>query len=195
MAQLFLEIKDPQLSPNLVHLQIYSYNDMLLAAFRQKLRAFFPFLKLPIKAVLERMLVMQGYLHSNSSPRILATLSQSEQDGRSELQLEAQCGEVDVHAVIASILRKLRKHRSHFNAIPLPLMMHIAKPGRSTHSGGSFPMRADPGELETDCLGRPTGFRKVHVVDASVFPEIAATTVTLTVMANAHRIGSAYHET
>ena len=73
--------------------------------------------------------------------------------------------------------------------------MHVAAPGASTLSGGSLPMRAVPGHLQTDRLGRPTGFKRVHVVDASVFPEIPATTVTLTVMANAHRIGSAYDQT
>ena len=31
---------------------------------------------------------------------------------------------------------------------------------------------------------------RVHVVDASVFPSLPATTITLSVMANAHRIGA-----
>jgi choline dehydrogenase-like flavoprotein len=52
-------------------------------------------------------------------------------------------------------------------------------------------MRENPGPFQTDLLGRPTGFSQVHVVDASVFPSLPATTITLSVMANAHRIGSA----
>jgi choline dehydrogenase-like flavoprotein len=68
--------------------------------------------------------------------------------------------------------------------------MQFAEPGRSYHSGGTFPMRTRPGKFETDVLGQPTGLERVHLVDASVFPSIPATTITLTVMANAHRIAS-----
>jgi choline dehydrogenase-like flavoprotein len=52
-------------------------------------------------------------------------------------------------------------------------------------------MRSKPGPFETDILGRPHGMSRVHVVDASVFPTLPATTITLSVMANAHRIGAA----
>jgi hypothetical protein len=50
-------------------------------------------------------------------------------------------------------------------------------------------MRANPGELETDTLGRLPGWRRIHLVDASVLPDIPATQITFSVMANAHRIG------
>jgi choline dehydrogenase-like flavoprotein len=68
-------------------------------------------------------------------------------------------------------------------------MLQIAKPGRGFHCGGSLPMRAQPGDFETDTLGRVRGWSRVHVVDASVLPAVPATTITFSVMANAHRIG------
>ena len=40
-----------------------------------------------------------------------------------------------------------------------------------------------------DPLGRPQGWSRVHAVDASVLPSVPATTITFSVMANAHRIG------
>ena len=52
-------------------------------------------------------------------------------------------------------------------------------------------MRDRPGELECDVLGRPQGLDRIHLVDSSTFPTIPSTTITFTVMANAHRIGSA----
>jgi choline dehydrogenase-like flavoprotein len=55
-------------------------------------------------------------------------------------------------------------------------------------------MRENPGEYETDRLGRPGGWERIHVVDSSVFPSIPATTITMSVMANAHRIGAAVCE-
>ena len=195
LAQLFVVIKDPRISPNLIHLQIYTYNDMFAAAVRHKMGALLRPLKLLAKGALERMLLIQGYLHSSSSPRIRATLSRSTKHTPSVLELEFQPGEVATQAAIKKVVRKLWKHSSRFKALAIRPLMHVAAPGASTHSGGSLPMRAVPGHLQTDRLGRPTGFKRVHVVDASVFPEIPATTVTLTVMANAHRIGSAYDQT
>jgi len=41
---------------------------------------------------------------------------------------------------------------------------------------------------QSDTLGRVHPWRNVHLVDASVFPTVSATTFTLTIMANAHRI-------
>lgn len=52
-------------------------------------------------------------------------------------------------------------------------------------------MRQNPGAFEVDLLGRPHGLSNVHLVDSSVFPSLPATTITLSVMANAHRIGTA----
>ena len=69
------------------------------------------------------------------------------------------------------------------------MLLQMGKPGRSFHAGGSFPMRSKPGAFETDTLRAPGGLRRVHAVDATVLPSIPATTITLTVMANAHRIG------
>jgi choline dehydrogenase-like flavoprotein len=69
----------------------------------------------------------------------------------------------------------------------------MARPGAvgsSFHCGGTMPMRDAPRGLESDVLGRPAGFSRVHIVDASVLPTIPATTITFSVMANAHRIAS-----
>jgi choline dehydrogenase-like flavoprotein len=51
-------------------------------------------------------------------------------------------------------------------------------------------MQRAPAGLASDLLGRPPGWERVHAVDASVLPSVPATTITLAVMANAHRIGS-----
>jgi hypothetical protein len=57
-------------------------------------------------------------------------------------------------------------------------------------SGGTFPMRATPGSGESGIYGRPAGCSRIHAVDSTVFPSVAATTIALTAMANAYRIGS-----
>jgi hypothetical protein len=74
---------------------------------------------------------------------------------------------------------------------PVLPMTYFSAGAKSYHFGGSFPhVSGAPraGRCETDELGRPAEWSRVHMIDASVFPTVAATTFTLTVMANAHRI-------
>jgi Choline dehydrogenase and related flavoproteins len=93
-------------------------------------------------------------------------------------------------ATISRLIKKLRSVKSLTRATPLSPLLKMGSVGRGFHTGGSLPMRSVPGELETDVLGTPHGCRYVHVVDSSIFPTIPASTITLTAMANAHRIAS-----
>jgi choline dehydrogenase-like flavoprotein len=51
-------------------------------------------------------------------------------------------------------------------------------------------MRQRPREFESDLLGRPYRFERLHLVDATAFPTLPAAPPTLTIMANAMRIAS-----
>ena len=71
-------------------------------------------------------------------------------------------------------------------------MLQVKDPGTSYHFGGSFPMTEKPTEIfQSDALGRPTGYQRVHLIDSSCLPSIPASTITLSVMADAHRIATA----
>ena len=72
----------------------------------------------------------------------------------------------------------------------LQVATRLGEPGASFHTGASLPMAQAPRGAEADLLGRPAGLQNIHIVDATVLPAIAASTITLTVMANAHRIGT-----
>jgi hypothetical protein len=79
----------------------------------------------------------------------------------------------------------LRKAGLYFQ----PRMIRFSNPGSGTHCGSSFPMCARPvGPFDSDSLGRPFGWRRIHAVDASVLPSIPGTTLSFPVMANAVRI-------
>jgi choline dehydrogenase-like flavoprotein len=134
--------------------------------------------------VLRRMLVIQGYLHSDDSPGMLLSL-----DGDSLRLAGEQRPESATR--VRRVVRRLASSARPLGMLPLPGLLQTGRPGKGNHLGGSFPMRLDPGELETDTLGRLPRWDRVHLLDASVLPSIPATTVTLTLMANAHRIASA----
>ncbi|MFF5232416.1 NAD(P)-binding protein [Dactylosporangium sp. NPDC000521] len=184
LSQAFLEVFDPELSAKSIHLQLYTYNELYRDAIRATLRAAYPAFRPMSSAVLQRMLLIQGYLHSDLSGEIGLTLRR---DGT--LDLQGRRGP-QTRRVLKKLAAKLRRNRSLLRTVPLSPAMKLGEPGRGFHSGGTLPMRQEPGDFETDPLGRPAGFERVHLVDSTVFPDIAASTITLTVMANAYRIGA-----
>jgi choline dehydrogenase-like flavoprotein len=132
------------------------------------------------------MVVVQGYLHSDESSTIEMQLKR---DGEKDfLQVDAQPNP-ETPRTVKKVLRELLSQARRLGGIVVPPMLQLAEPGRGYHSGGSLPMRQNPAGFESDCLGRPHGWSRVHAVDASVLPSIPATTITFSVMANAHRIG------
>ncbi len=99
-----------------------------------------------------------------------------------------------VNRHVVAMLGRLRAIARPLRAVPLRPLLQVWEPGRGIHVGGSFPMSANPTDLETVLLGRPAGLHRVHVVDSSVFPTVPPTTITYTVMANAQRIAAGFGE-
>lgn len=187
LSQMFIEIFDRKITPHSVHLQVYSYSDLIGQAVHQPFKVAGGAMDWFARALEKRLLVVQGYLHSDHSSKIAVRLKKGDPD---KLQLQAELNP-EVRPAIRGVFRKLRRHARQFGAWPLSPMLQVGEPGRGFHSGSSFPMRAHPGELETDTLGRLTGWNRTHIVDASILPDIPATQITFSVMANAHRIGCA----
>lgn len=185
LAQVFLSMSDEKMSGGKSQfLQIYSYNWLLAEEVRRKLGA----LSILARPFLERLMLVQGYLHSDMSGGIDVVLDG--RPGADRLRLSAVLNST-TKPTIKRVMRKLLALAPSMRAVPVAPLIRIAEPGRGFHSGGSFPMQAAPGDRQSDILGRPFGWKRVHAVDATVLPSIAATTITYTVMANAHRIGSA----
>jgi choline dehydrogenase-like flavoprotein len=136
------------------------------------------------------MWIAQGYLHSSLSPGISTVLTKPSPSRPSRLILRATRSP-ETPSRVRRVMGKLWSARSSLRMIPLAPAMKLGDAGQGYHVGGAFPMRTRPGPFESDVLGRPYGFERVHLVDATTFPTIPASTVTLTVLANAHRIGAA----
>jgi choline dehydrogenase-like flavoprotein len=191
LGQVLLEVHDRALSERTIQLQYYTYTELFTEAVRSRLGAFFPLARPFLPALLGRLCIVMGYLHSDDSPSLSVQLRR--QAGESKLVLEG-IPSPRAKQVIRGVVKKLWRHRNRLRSIPLLPFLKVTKPGKSYHYGGTFPMKHSPGRFETDLLGRPAGFQRVHAVDASVLPSIAATTIVFTAMANAHRIASAYEQ-
>ncbi len=182
LSQIFMEIVDNKIGDATTHLQIYSYNSLIAAEVRRKLRG----LDLLARPLLARLLLIQGYLHSDLSGGIDVMLEGSPGSDRIRL---VPIVNPQTRPALGRVVRKLLGMTRLTAAMPVAMLLKVGEPGRGFHCGGSFPMSETPGSTETDTLGRPFGWQRIHAVDATVLPSIAATTITFTVMANAHRIG------
>ncbi|MFN5534487.1 MAG: GMC oxidoreductase [Planctomyces sp.] len=183
LSQMFLECVDDEVSSHNIHMQLYTYSDMFKIALDQMGFGARLLTSLFRRQLLGRLLVIQGYLHSDDSSTISMSLGKG-----GVLRLvgnQSLRGGQVVRRLMATLLRVL----PFSGVIPLVPMLKVGLPGEGRHAGGAFPMSATPGPLEVDVSCRPAGLRHVHVVDASVFPTVPAATITLTAMANAYRVG------
>jgi choline dehydrogenase-like flavoprotein len=184
LAQVFLELEDERVSRRTAHLQLYGYNDLMLSLLTARLPLRADRLERLLRPILGRLMVIQGYLHSDDSPGMAIAI------GAEGVRITGE-DPADGTARVRRLARRLAAAARPLGMMPIPGLAQAGRPGKGNHLGGAFPMRARPGELETDTLGRLPGWDRVHLVDASVFPSVPATTVTLSIMANAHRIATA----
>jgi len=186
LSQVFIELCRPQISRYTVHLQIYTWSDLIGEAVRKTFGPLARLLESLARQLEERLVIVQGYLHSDESRIIEMTLKR---DGTKDcLHLNA-LPNPETRRTVKRIVCELLGQSRRLGGMVLPPLLQLAEPGRGFHCGGSFPMRENPQPFESDCLGRPHGWKRVHAVDATVLPSAPATTITLSVMANAHRIG------
>jgi choline dehydrogenase-like flavoprotein len=185
LAQVFMEVQDPAISRRTVHLQLYTYNEIYDLEFRRRFGRLYPLL--PTGLVLDHMSLIQGFLHSDDSVKV--RVRRRGDRLRLHRVKNNRPGEV-----VGRVARKLARNTVRLGAAPVLPMLNIEQPGKSFHFGGTFPMSANPQRGQTDTLGRPAGLERVHLIDSSCFPSIPATTITLSVMANAYRIGAEHRD-
>lgn len=186
LSQISVVIDDKVVDQNLVHFQIYGYNDFYRQVLDKKLTGARSVLKPLSGNVLDRLFIAKGYIHSSQSSHLLVKLKKGE---NAPLQLVG-VNNPNATKIARAAARKLLKNYRSLKILMLPFMAHVGDPGEGSHSGGTFPMKENPGKFESDVLGRPYNFKRLHVVDSTVFPSIPATTITLSIMANAYRIAS-----
>jgi choline dehydrogenase-like flavoprotein len=144
------------------------------------------------RQVLRRLSVGFGYLPSWASPPIRVVRRPGTGAGLPELDVSRPPG-AGRPELLGRALRRLLRVTPQLDLWPLLSHVTWSGTGKSRHFGGSFPHRAGSqgdADVGTDRWGRLPDWDRVHLIDGSVLPSVPSTTFTLTVMANAHRIGS-----
>jgi choline dehydrogenase-like flavoprotein len=191
LAQLFLILRNQTISEHVIVAQLYTY----MAAFTQQISRALGVLPAALRQGLassaaRRIVIVQGYLHSDDSTTL--ELSPVRRD-RQNVKLDVSGREREgIEHRIRAYRRFLRRFSRSLGMWPLPVSPMVARPGQGCHIGAMLPMHAQPARGQSDSLGRPFVDRlsqRIHVVDASVLPSIPSGPITLTIMANAYRIG------
>ena len=184
---IYLQRNGSRDNSSLIH--CYPYNDIMMTSLPKFLSS--PSLGVVARRAMRHLTVGLGYLPSWASPSLAVRVGSEKTDG--------SLPDVEISGVnnplalptLRDVTARLRKIGVAIDLFPLPGQTKLSGPAKSYHFGGSFPHANDAMTASSsDLLGRPIGWRNTHLIDGSVFPTIAATTFTLTIMANAHRIAS-----
>ena len=142
--------------------------------------------------LLRRLTVAFGYLPSWDSSRLRIHIgSRCNHLELPDLHISSEAPPSGQSQMLHAVLLRLIQSSRMLDLYPLIPMLRLSAAGKSYHWGGSFPHMTDrPIISSSDRLGRVGSWKRIHLVDASVFPTVPAMTYGLTVMANAHRIAS-----
>jgi len=192
MSQLFIKIYGSFLKKNPAHLQMYTKSDFLFESFKSKVNFLPSFIINYFKKYLDRVVIFQGYLHSHETSSRYLHYSVDLETKKNKLRISNSKYDRSTKKIVRKILLQLYKNKSKIGFLTLPFLYSIGNFGYGFHVGSSFPMSKNPQGSQSDIYGRPYGLKKIHIVDASIFPSIPASTITYTVMANSYRIGDLY---
>lgn len=168
----------------------YPYNDGIRQAIPRVFQT--PWARSLGDQLLKHTSIGLGYLPSWRSPSIELHFSAASDSfwKLPSLSVDGYRESLWKNATARRFVKRLLQVAPAIDLWPAVPGIFFAGPAKSYHFGGTFPHSRHPadGRLTTDVAGRLPNWHNVHLIDGSVLPTIAATTFTLTVMANAHRI-------
>ncbi len=94
-----------------------------------------------------------------------------------------------VDSLLLKSSRRLRKAYRQIGAVVVPRSFIAGQPGADIHYSSTLPMRLSPTRGETNAQGEILGLENVHIVDGACLSTLPQKPHTLTIMANADRIG------
>ena len=184
LGQLALTLKIPSLTSRAVAVHVFGQNraisDKILMILPTSLRRAAMYMLRPL---LSRLYIGMCFVHSDDSTPITlsreaAGLVARGYKGRAQKQLYWK------------LLWQFARRVHVLRLLPVPFVGGLTLPGSSVHYGASAPMGGS-GPLACDANGQLRNAPGVFVADAASLPDIPAGSYTLSIMANALRIGRA----
>ena len=177
LSEIFIELEDKEICENNIHIQIYPFSDIVLSFlpfFKKFFSKYFNF-------IFKKLMIGQILIPSKSSPLINVSLSE-----KKSLILESQ-ENIESSEIIKKVIKKINQEKNLGFMMIAKLMIRLGV-GGSQHLGSSFKMSKEPKIFETDTCGRPFGFKKIHVIDSTILPNLPTATIVFASMSNSLRI-------
>ena len=134
------------------------------------------------------MMIGWGGVHSDLSSKFKLRLLRAHRNSRPIYSIEEEISKKS-QTNVKTALENIAKRINGDGVYVMTKLNQVGPPGWGNHYGGSLPMKNKPNDWnETDKWGSPKSFQRLNIIDASVLPSVPATTMALTIMANAYRI-------
>jgi hypothetical protein len=183
LSHLSIDLKLPPFDERPAHVQLYFNNPAVVDGLTARLGRLAVH---PVRGLIKfagRFLVGgQGYLHSDFCNRLIFRY-----DDTGAIRVAVEHNAANKMAIDSALSQFVAQMRALGAIMIKPAASVIAYGGSKT--AGALPHAAAPDSMATDLLGRPFGAQNVYLVDGTVLPSIPARNHTLTMMANALRIG------
>lgn len=179
LGQLFYRLKTPYGDASGV---VYGVDTLPLDLLAARMPASRPFALRLAHALAPALLMATCYIPGSFSRN---TLRVEEHDGEGRIIVEGTRTR-EASLALRAALRQLKRNLFRLGAIPLPGSTTFLQPGADAHYGGSLPM-GGAGPISTSQWGEIG--EGLFLVDGAALSALPATHPTLTIMANADRIG------
>ncbi|MCH2038619.1 MAG: GMC family oxidoreductase, partial [Rickettsiales bacterium] len=171
LSQLTLTVKNRSISRNAIVIHLFGKNPLIEDVIKHKLpKWLFSMFR---RLLLDRLYIGMCFLHSKDSSDIEVSHQKDTTTFKGKKQRSYP---IRYFKLLLFFIRRIFT----FRLLPIPLVGGMDKAGSSIHYGASVTV-TDKGNLENN--------PQVYVADAASLPEIPAGSYTLTIMANAYRIG------
>jgi choline dehydrogenase-like flavoprotein len=135
-----------------------------------------------LRSLLSSCIVGNFYLPS----RFTSSTMKINQEGEAEIRGKYQ---PEVYSLMRDAKKKLTSAFASLGALMLPGSFKVANVGADIHFGGTLPMAIRPSFGQTDKYGQLAGIENLYIADGACLSSLPEKSHTLTIMANADRIG------
>jgi choline dehydrogenase-like flavoprotein len=183
LPELFLEIFNKNICDKSIHLQFYTFNDLMFKPFK---KIFGPFSGIFLKLFsffFNRIVVLVGYLHSDYSSKINVSLNNNSLNSKIDVEVNNSSKKI-IKKTIHFLKEKFSKKFFIFDSL-----LNINSPGSSYHYGSSLPMMLEAKKDDcTNLNGELSGYNNIFILDSSILPDMPGSPSTFNTAVNVSRI-------
>ncbi len=181
LGQLFYRLRDADGGAAGV---VYGADALPLHLFAARLPVGRPFALRLAHALAPALLMTTCYLPGSFSENYLRVRERGDSAGMSITGVQTDSASTALRAA----LRQLKRELGRLGAFSVPGSITLLQPGADAHYAGTLPMGGS-GPVATTMSGELRGSPGLFIADGACLPRLPATHPTLTIMANADRIG------